>query len=76
MITKNKIELGKKYEVKPESFHRPLIGTAIDVTELGVLFTIDYCELCDKEKARSNEGVVVASFNDVKRQLQTTYFFS
>ncbi|WP_122645230.1 transcription antitermination protein [Enterococcus mediterraneensis] len=73
MITKTEIEIGKKYEVKPSEFQRSFVGVAKKVTDKGILFEVEYCDICDRDKAHNT---VVADCTDVKQSVGEKYFFS
>ncbi|MDT2756708.1 hypothetical protein P7G51_04895 [Enterococcus asini] len=70
------IILGKKYEVKPARFHRNMVGTAQAITNGGIIFHIEHCELCDQETANAHNREVTANYADVKQMVGETYFFS
>lgn len=76
MIAKAQVQLGKKYEVKPKTFHRSLVGTAEEITESGIVFKIEYCDICDREKAAANNLQVLASDFDIKQAIGEHCFFS
>lgn len=76
MIAKAQVQLGKKYEVKPETFHRSLVGTAEKITEAGIVFKIEYCDICDREKAAANDLQVLANDVDIKQPINEQCFFS
>ncbi|KAF1304852.1 MULTISPECIES: hypothetical protein [Enterococcus] len=73
MITKTAIQIGKKYEVKPHEFHRSFVGVAKEITGKGIVFDVEYCDICDRDKATTT---VLADCADVKQQVGEKYFFS
>lgn len=76
MIAKHMIELGKKYEVKPKEYHRSLVGVAEEITDQGIVFAVEYCDLCDRETAAANNQKVLATDWDVKQAIGERCFFS
>lgn len=72
----NKIILGKKYEVKPAAYHRNIVGVAKAVANGGIVFQIDFCDLCDRDTAKANDGQVTAQLADIKGPLGESCFFS
>lgn len=75
MITKAAIKIGNKYEVKPKEFHRSLVGTAKRVTDQGIIFEVNFCDMCDREKVSDSKEVLATDF-DVKQALGEKCFFS
>lgn len=73
---KKEIILGKKYEVKPDRFHRNMVGTAQEITTSGIIFRVETCELCDRETADAHDRKVTAAYADIKQMVGETYFFS
>lgn len=73
---KKEIILGRKYEVKPERFHRNMVGTAEKITNGGIIFRVESCELCDRETADAHNREITVDYADVKQMVGETYFFS
>lgn len=70
------IVLGKKYEVKPAQFHRNIVGVAKSVCNGGIVFQIDFCDICDRDTAKASDGQVTADYADIKGMMGETCFFS
>ncbi|BCA85430.1 hypothetical protein EsVE80_09530 [Enterococcus saigonensis] len=76
MIAEKSIVLGKQYMVQPKGFHRAILATAAKVAADGIVFKVDFCELCDRDKVSPNNSYVTATSYDVKRVVGENCFFS
>lgn len=76
VIAEKSIVLGKQYMVQPKGFHRAILATAAKVATDGIVFKVDFCELCDRDQVSQDNPYVTATSYDVKRAVGENCFFS
>lgn len=76
VITENSILLGKQYMIQPKGFHRAILATATKIDNDSIIFKVDHCELCDRDKVSQDNPYVKATSYDVKRAVGENCFFS
>ena len=76
VITEKSILLGKQYMVQPKGFHRAILATAAKVVNDGIIFKVDFCEPCDRDKVSQDNPYVTATSYDIKRAVGENCFFS
>ena len=75
MIQTLELTVGGRYEVQPKDFHRSFIGTIKEINGTMISVEIETYDRCDEQKMTANKIIEVESL-DIKKALDTSYFFS
>lgn len=70
-----KIQVGERYEVKPQQFKRSMTGKVNEVRSESIVFEVEQCEWIDQAMAKKHPLIEVTLF-DIKKPIVNSYFFS
>lgn len=70
-----KIQVGERYEVKPQQFQRAMTGKVNEIRTQSVVFEVEQCEWIDQEMAKQSPLIEV-TLSDIKKRMTPNCFFS